>query len=222
MSNFFGKRGYLSIMKNRVTKFRMYLTIDQEEIFLNHMCQKGWKPVKIFLGGFFIFERCEPGKYIARVTSTIAPKGGKASKERREQITEILTDSGAEIVHETNIDASTRIYAIRPSSLGEFEINTDTDSLIADYRARRKYHILCSILSAQFFIMALMFGWSFYNDYYTTLYYNHININSSLTAAYMEFSCAVFLLVCFVALSIPIFQYSRRIKELRKKREIEE
>lgn len=209
-------------MKRKITKFKMYLTIDQEEIFLNDMCQKGWKPVKIFLGAFFIFERCEPGQYIARVTSTIDPDGRKASKEKRKQITEILTDSGAEIVHETNIDACTRIYATRPATLGEFEINTDTDSLIADCRARRKYHILCSILSALLFIMAVMFGLSFYNHYYEMLYYNHINIHYSLTAAYIEFFCAAILLVCFAALAIPIFQYSGKIKELRTKRTIEE
>ena len=118
---------------NRMTKTVICLTIDQEEEYLNKMCAQGWKPVKIMLGLWFTFEKCEPGEYIVRVTTGIDPKGRKASRERRERMIEFLTDSGAEIVPETNVDAKTRIYAVRPARLGAFEINTDIDALIADY-----------------------------------------------------------------------------------------
>lgn len=204
-------------MKDRITKFRMYATIDREEIFLNNMCKKGWKPVKIFLGAFFVFERCKPGEYIARVTSAIDPDNMKASKKRREQITEFLIDSGAEIIHEINIDAKMRIYAIRPANLGEFNINTDIDSLIADCRARRRYHINLAVFSALICVAALFFGTNMLTDY-TTL--NHSGI--VLAEACVEFFCAVLLFVCFTVIAVPIPKYSRRIKELRTKREIEE
>ena len=204
-------------MKDRTTKFRMYATIDREEIFLNDMCQSGWKPVKIFMGMFFVFERCEPHEYIARVTSAIDPDHKEASKKRREQITEILTDSGAEIVRETNIDAATRIYAIRPTSLGEFEINTDIDSLIADCRARRRYHINLAVFSALIFVAAFFLGTDMMSDYAMS---NQSGV--TLVGAYVEFSCAALMLVLLVVVVIPISKYSRKIKELRAKREIEE
>ena len=71
---------------NRITKTVICLTIDQEEEYLNKMCAQGWKPVKIMLGLWFTFEKCEPGEYIVRVTTGIDPKGRKASRERRERI----------------------------------------------------------------------------------------------------------------------------------------
>ena len=55
--------------KNKMTKAIFCLTIDREEELLNEMCAQGWKPVKIWLGLWFRFERCEPGEYIARVTT---------------------------------------------------------------------------------------------------------------------------------------------------------
>lgn len=203
-------------MKDKKVVPKFYAMIDNEEIYLNEMCQKGWKPVEIFLGIFFCFERCEPGEYIARVTTTIDAAKGKNSKQKRQFLTEYLTDSGAEIVHETNIDAGTRIYAIRPAALGEFEINTDTDSLIADYEARRKFHIMWAVFSGVMFLLAMACGILFTHDAKV------LDDAAILGSAYIEFASAALLLVCFIAVVIPIGKYNRRIRELREKREIEE
>lgn len=199
-----------NIMKRKTTKCRAYLTIDREEKFLNEMCQKGWKPVKIILGAFFKFERCQPGEYIARVTTSMKPGSAGSSKEKRESMIEFLTDSGAEIIPERfNVDIKTRIYAVRPSNLGEFEINTDIESLIADYTARRRYHRNWSIAAAVILIIALLMGiWMCVEGVYD--------------AAYIDFVAAAIELLAFLMMFIPIPKYSRKIKELTAQREINE
>lgn len=203
-------------MKDKKVVPKFYTMIDSEEIYLNEMCQKGWKPVEIFLGIFFCFKKCEPGEYIARVTTTIDAEKGKNSKQKRQFLTEYLTDSGAEIVHETNIDAGTRIYAVRPAALGEFEINTDTDSLIADYQARRKFHIMWAVFSAVILVLALGYGCFFAYEAKT------LGDDVIMHSAYIEFVSAAWMLICLIALVIPIGKYNRKIRELREKREIEE
>lgn len=203
-------------MKNKKIEPNLYTMIDNEEIYLNQMCEKGWKPVEIFLGIFFCFERCEPGEYIARVTTTMDTEKGRSTKEKRRFLTEYLTDSGAEIVHETNIDAGSRIYAVRPAALGPFEINTDTDSLIADYQARRKFHIIWTVIAGVLFLMAMTFGVLFTREAM------ELGDSDIMRSAYIEFASAALLLVCFIAVVIPIGKYNRKIRQLREKREFEE
>lgn len=198
-------------MKKKTTKFRAYLTIDREEQFLNEMCQKGWKPVKIILGMFFKFERCELGEYIARVTTSMKTNKRDSGKKKRDRMIEFLTDSGAEIVREFNIDAGTRIYAVRPASMGEFEINTDIDALISDYSSRRKYHSLLAAAALAIAIFAIVLG-----------------ILMVVTAGYvtsyaeMEFVTAAADIFLAIVSIIPIPKYSRKIKELREQRVVEE
>ena len=200
-----------------ITKFRAYASIDREEIFLNEMCAQGWKPVEIILGMWFIFQKCEPGEYIARVTTCVDPKGRKAGKKRREQLTEFLTESGAEIISEVNIDASTRIYAVRKADRGDFEINTDIDSLICEYSARRRYQIIFSFAAAVFLAFSVFFGSVMAYDYLI-----HTGDSRTLMSACVEFLCAALLLVCFIVLLVPVPSYTKKIKELRRKREFEE
>ena len=202
---------------NRMTKTVICLTIDQEEEYLNKMCAQGWKPVKIMLGLWFTFEKCEPGEYIVRVTTGIDPKGRKASRERRERMIEFLTDSGAEIVPETNVDAKTRIYAVRPASMGDFEINTDIDALIADYTARRRYHIDWSLAAALFFVTGVLEG-----AFMAAMYRVPEGTYVDLVCACLEFIGAALLLLSFVCLIVPIPSYTRKIRELKEQRQIEE
>lgn len=197
-------------MKDKITKLRVYTTIDREEKFLNDMCQKGWKPVKIILGMFFKFERCEPGEYIARVTTSMKPGSAGSSKEKRESMIEFLTDSGAEIIPEKlNVDINTRIYTVRPSSLGEFEINTDIESLIADYSARLKYHRNWSVIAFLFMAFAILFGIL-------------MCLDNAYISACIEFTSAAVELLAFLMVFIPVPKYSRKIKELRAQRTIHE
>lgn len=209
--------------KQTVTKFRLYATIDREEIFLNEMCAAGWKPVKIILGAWFKFEKCQPGEYIARVTTCIDPQGRKAGKKRkagntrREQLTEFLTESGAEIIPETNIDADTRIYTVRRADMGNFEINTDIDSLICEYTGRRRYHITFGVLLLAFFVLCAFWGGAMVHDY--MLYTDE---KFHLSSACVEFVCAAIELLCAVVLLIPVPGYTKKLKELRGRREIEE
>ena len=195
--------------KATIIKLRAYATIDREEVFLNEMCAQGWKPVKIILGMIFLFEKCEPGEYIARVASAIDPNDRNAIKKRREQMTEYLTDSGAEIIPEINVDSGTRIYAIRRADMGEFEINTDIDALITEYTARRKYHIYSAIISAVLCAIGTFISTFF-------------GIWGLPYAANMEFFWSAVLFICFWVMVIPIPSYTRVIKELQEKRKFEE
>jgi hypothetical protein len=199
-------------MKNKTTKCRTYLTIDREEQFLNEMCQKGWKPIKIILGMFFKFERCEPGEYTARVTTSMKLGSAAANKQKREQMIEFLTDSGAEIIPESlNVDTKTRIYTVRKSSLGEFEINTDIESLIADYTARRKYHITWIIIALVLAVFGTLLG--------TLMAVVDGYVGKS---AWLEFTGVMLEVFCALMFAIPIPKYSRKIKELTEEREINE
>ena len=203
--------------KQTVTKFRAYATIDREEIFLNEMCAKGWKPVRIIFGAWFVFEKCQPGEYIARVTTCVDPAGHKAGRERREQLAELLTESGAEIVPETNIDASTRIYAVRRADAGDFEINTDIDSLIAEYTGRRKYHILTGAMLFALFVLCVVIVSVMVNDYLM-----NPNDRMPLISAGFEFFAAVAELMCSFVSLYPVPAYTKKLREFRSRREIEE
>ena len=205
------------VEKQKITKFRLYATVDREEIFLNEMCAQGWKPVRIILGAWFQFEKCQPGEYIARVTTCIDPKGKKESKKRREQLSEYLTESGAEIIPETNIDANTRLYAVRRADLGEFEINTDIDSLISEYTGRRRYHVLFGAMLLVCFALLLYFGCAMVRSYMLSP-----DESYHLSGARFEFVCAAIELLCAAVLLVPVPGYTKRIRELRSRREIEE
>lgn len=196
-------------MKKTTTKFRSYLTIDREEQFLNEMCQKGWKPVKIILGVFFKFERCKPGEYIARVTTTTKGDGTEADQQKRTQLIEFLTDSGAEIIPNTHDEGDLRIYAIRPASMGEFEIYTDTESLIEEYTSRLKYHRIAGIFGMVSLVMLTQL------DCYTASPNDIVGLCLSLTVAVLG-------LITMLSGFIPVFKYRRKIKELKAQRNVNE
>ena len=201
----------------RMTKAVFRLTIDQEEEYLNRMCEQGWKPIRILLGLWFTFERCQPGEYIVRVTTGIDTKGRKASRQRYERMTEILTDSGAEIVPEINLDAKTRIYAVRPAHLGDFEINTDIDALIADYTARRKYHMVWAVIALV--VLAAMIS----EDIWITDTFHFIRWEEAdLTDICLSLICYASLLFAFATMILPVPAYTRQIRELKEKRQFEE
>ena len=203
--------------KQTVTRFRAYATIDREETFLNEMCAEGWKPVKISLGAWFHFEKCQPGEYIARVTTCVDPKGKKESRRRRKQLTEYLTESGAEIIPETNIDAGTRIYAVRRADMGDFEINTDIDSQISEYTGRRRYHLVFGAALLVFFVLFLFLGSTMVYDYML-----NPDERFHLSYACIEYACAAVELVCGLVLLLPVPKYSKKIRELKSRRTIEE
>ena len=203
--------------KQTTIRFRAYATIDREEIFLNEMCEQGWKPVSIFLGIWFKFLKCEPGEYITRITTCVDPKGSKAGRQRREQISEFLTESGAEIIPETNIDADTRIYAVRRADMGDFQINTDIDSLILEYTGRRRYHLTFGALLLSFFVICVLLGCGMLHDPMPSA-----DESFYLSSACVEFVCAALELLCAVVLMMPVPGYCKKIKELRNLREIEE
>lgn len=116
-------------------KFRLYYDKDEETRWLNAMAQEGWALQK-YCAGFYRFEPCEKGEYVYQIDFQNHP--GAVSPEYRE----LIEDTGAEIV-------ATWFYWVilrRPASLGEFELYTDTASLIEHYGKIRTMLKAASIL----------------------------------------------------------------------------
>ena len=116
-----------------------YNLTDTEE-FLNSMIAQGWRPVQVRRGKHFSFVPCEPGSYICR-TAISVKKNGNFDKVKAANLCNLLVSDGAIIVDQVSPWAAQMgVIAIRPVSLGAFEMATDIDSRIAEYEARKKYH----------------------------------------------------------------------------------
>ena len=117
-------------------RFRFYYDPEKEEKFLNSMSAKGWAMKKFFLG-FYTFERCSPGEYTYRIDLI----SGKKDEELIDYI-ELIRDSGAEYVQQW---CGNWAYFRKK---GDFELYTDTESLIAYYKRIRKFYLPFAIAEA--------------------------------------------------------------------------
>ncbi len=177
--------------KETKSVFKFNLSIEQDENYINQMAEKGWKLVRIFLGVVFHFEKCEPDEYICRAMFV-------KSKER-DDICEILVDSGAEIIHDANPEGNMHIYAIRKKELGEFTLNNTIDSKVAEYKNKVKYYLYFGII---FFIIGIIFV----HDYDESFI----------------FVCGIIEIVVSTLLLITGIPYILKLKELKKERETNE
>jgi hypothetical protein len=109
--------------------------------FINKMSAEGWKLVAIEWGARFVFVPCQPGEYLCQATFTMK-NSGFFDHDKYQRIADMLIESGAEIIAQRNtLGNRCALYAIRKASYGPFEINTDIDSKIEDYRLRRNYYL---------------------------------------------------------------------------------
>jgi hypothetical protein len=110
------------------------------EEFLNEMLSLGWQPILVSGGSRYTFVPCAPGEYRCRTVLAVT-KNGVYDKKRAAELSELLFADGASIVEQRNtLGSQTGLIALRPASLGEFEIHSDIDSRIAEYSARKKHH----------------------------------------------------------------------------------
>ena len=129
-------------------KFRLFYDKDLEEKWLNNLSDKGWA-FKSFFAGIFIFERCEPGKYLYKIDML---KGieGKNYKE---------------FMQELNIEPVQQwfrwIVLRKKKADGPFELYTDVESKIAQYTRIRNFFIVFAILM---FAIMLIETFSLFHD----------------------------------------------------------
>ncbi|MDR2714385.1 MAG: DUF2812 domain-containing protein [Coriobacteriales bacterium] len=137
-----------------LNKWDMSYDLLALEEYLNEMLALGWCPVRIRWGSQFTFVPCAPGEYICRTAMTVA-KNGSYNKKGAAELSELLLADGASLVEQRNtLGSQTGIVALRPTSLGAFEINSDLDSQIKEHTARKKYH---EELGAVFFVLAMAY-----------------------------------------------------------------
>jgi hypothetical protein len=114
--------------------------LGKSEDFLNRMIAQGWRPIREEFGGRFVFVPCSPGECVCRTVMTVT-SGGFYDKRKAAELTELLMAGGAYIVEQRNsLGTQCGLIAVRSAAWGPFEINSDLDSRIAEYRARMRYY----------------------------------------------------------------------------------
>jgi hypothetical protein len=185
-----------------LVKWQANIDPDQDVAFINRMSTEGWKVVNITYGSKFTFVPCQPGEYLCQAAFTLKNSGAWDSQKYK-QLSELLVQGGAEIVEQsTTLGNKFGIYAIRRAELGPFEINTDIDSKIAEYKQRMNYHLTIAI---PFFILGATL---------TTLGITGDNPELSIFAG-------VEMLVALL-LGYPAYRYERIIGRLKTERDISE
>lgn len=106
-----------------MVKFRMYFDKDKESAWLNEMAAQGLA-MKRFFAGFYWFEACNPGEYVYQVDF------GKGFGSVSEGYREFMKDTGIEVVQCWGPWVILRKLAAE----GEFELYTDVDSSIEQYK----------------------------------------------------------------------------------------
>ncbi|MDR0847932.1 MAG: DUF2812 domain-containing protein [Propionibacteriaceae bacterium] len=119
---------------------------DQDVAFINQLSSEGWKVVEISYGMRFVFVPCEPGEYICQ--ALFAVRGAVfPDKAKYQELTELLVESGAEVVPQTkSLGSRASVIALREASLGPWEVNTDIDSKLREYQQRRNFSLVSALV----------------------------------------------------------------------------
>ena len=104
-------------------KFKLYYDKDEEEEWLKKMSLNGWAFKKFFLG-FYTFEPCEPGEYNYQIDLLDNWNGNKAD------YASFMEDAGVEVISQW----WRWVYLQKKTEDGPFEMYTDTESKIAQYK----------------------------------------------------------------------------------------
>lgn len=114
-------------------KFKFTFDKDQEQGWINDLCQQGWAFVSFF-AGVCTFVPCEPGEYIYQI-DLLPGTGLKASDP--EGYREFMEETGVEVVQRW----ARWVYLRRRAAEGPFEVYTDTQSMIDLYRRIRRMFV---------------------------------------------------------------------------------
>jgi len=121
-------------------KFKLCIDKDKEEEWLNNLSKKGWAMKKYFLG-LYTFERSDEN-YIYRIDLLKNWEGD------RKEFEEFMEDSGVEYVAQWY----RWVFLRKRIQNGNFELYSDSDSLIEHYSRIQKFFLVVAIIE---FICAL-------------------------------------------------------------------
>ncbi|HHV12200.1 MAG TPA: DUF2812 domain-containing protein [Clostridiales bacterium] len=118
-----------------MTIFKLYFDKDAEEAWINDMSQKGWAFEKFFLG-FYTFVPCKPGEYLYQIDLLESWAGDR--------------DYFSNFMEELNIQVVSQwyrwVYLRKKASEGAFEMYTDPESKIRQYRRLMHFYIAGALL----------------------------------------------------------------------------
>jgi hypothetical protein len=148
-----------------------------------------------------------PGECICRTVMTVN-SWGSYDREKAAELAGLLRDDGAYLVEQVNAwGIRCGLIAVRPASWGPFEMDTDLDSRIAEYRTRRRYH---EGMGALWFSLGVVFG--------TT----GMTIDwGSLGDALIRLTALVYWLIA-LWYWVPAFRYRKALKRLEAERDVNE
>lgn len=126
-------------------KFKLYYDKDAEEDWLKKMSLNGWAFKKFFLG-FYTFEPCEPGEYNYQIDLLDNWNGDK------DNYSSFMEDVGVEVVGQW----WRWVYLKKKTADGPFEMYTDAESKIAQYKRIRNFFKVFFAIEIICFLMELV------------------------------------------------------------------
>lgn len=126
-------------------KFRLYYDKDEEEQWLEKMSLEGWAFKKFFLG-FYTFEPCVPGEYKYQIDLLDNWVGDKA------HFSSFMEELGIEVIGQW----WRWVYLKKKAIDGPFELYTDAESKITQYRKIRDFFAVFTILELICFLIELV------------------------------------------------------------------
>ena len=115
--------------------FKIYYDKDSEEQWINEMAMQGWAFEKFSLG-FYTFVPCKPGEYIYQIDLLDNWAGNT------ENFSSFMEELGVEIVSQWY----RWVYLRKLASDGKFEMYTDTESKLKQYRRMLHFFTVGALL----------------------------------------------------------------------------
>lgn len=173
-------------------KFKLYYDKDEEEIWLNEMCLKGWAFKKFFLG-FYTFEKCKPGEYNYQIDILDNWNGEKKDYADFMEATEV------KIVGQW----WRWVYLEKKASEGPFEMYTDLESKIIQYTKIKNFFKIL------FFMELFIFFFELINLFI-----------ASPSFIYVPLVCTILIgFICLAMIRI-VLKCNKKIKELKKQKDM--
>lgn len=122
-------------------RFRLYFDKDTEQDWIKKMSLKGWALEGYFLG-VYTFVPCKPGEYIYQIDLLDNWSGDK------EDFAAFMEDSGVEVIAQWY----RWVFLRKKSSDGPFEMYTDSESKIKQYKRIKNFFLVGFILEAVCFL----------------------------------------------------------------------
>lgn len=126
-------------------KYRLYFDKDTEQDWLMEMSNLGWAFKSFFLG-LYTFKPSEPGEYIYQIDLLDDWSGDN------KDFSEFMEDSGVEVVSQWY----RWVYLRKRAGDGPFEMYTDAESKIMQYKKMEKFFTVVLIIELIVFVMEFM------------------------------------------------------------------